>query len=336
MNRGKVRIPIDEIVEAVRGRKVGVLTNGLVWLEEAGDDLAGLIRRACRKEVLLFAEHGYRGDGGPGTDSHAAGRHESYSDCEIRCLYGLRGQGMHNIGARNVYLASIVICVICLVMLWLSGRKPMVEQEPIEQEHKEEVSSELAGAFVRVGWIGNILLMACLMILFSVFNKLATGLRISPEAHGWMVVTLRIAAMTTAGFMIMSLFWHYHWWGFLVAEGLAAVGLCLVGLTEDYWMFVLGFVLCGIMLGHNYYAGVYYSLNSVSSSDAVGQRGRAAMNESYFSVGSIAGAGLGGLAGWFSVRLPYFLAAGAVVVVLVIQLNTIRKARAGEHLRQRQ
>lgn len=96
MNRGKVRIPIDEIVEAVRGRKVGVLTNGLVWLEEAGDDLAGLIRRACRKEVLLFAEHGYRGDGGPGTDSHAAGRHESYSDCEIRCLYGLRGQDIRD------------------------------------------------------------------------------------------------------------------------------------------------------------------------------------------------------------------------------------------------
>ncbi len=56
MNRGKVRIPIDEIAEAVRGRKVGVLTNGLVWLEEAGDDLAGLIRRACREEVLLFAD----------------------------------------------------------------------------------------------------------------------------------------------------------------------------------------------------------------------------------------------------------------------------------------
>lgn len=252
-------------------------------------------------------------------------------------LYGLPGQGMYHIGTRNVYLVSMGIYLICLLVLWLSGRKPTVKQKTIEQEHKEElVDPELAGAFVRVGWIGNILLMTCLMMLFSVFNKLATDLHISPEAHGWMVITLRIAAMTTAGFMILSLFWHYHWWGFVVAQGLAAVGLCIVGITDDYWMFMLGFVLCGIMMGHNYFAGVYYSLNSVSSSDAVGQRGKAALNESYFSMGSIAGAGLGGLVGWFSVRLPYFLAAGAMVLVLIIQLNTIRKARASKHLRQRQ
>ncbi len=60
------------------------------------------------------------------------------------------------------------------------------------------------------------------------------------------------------------------------------------------------------------------------------QRGRAATNESFFPVGAIVGAAFGGLAGWFWVRLPYFLAAGAVVVVLIIQLNTLRKARAGE------
>ena len=79
MERAKVRIPIEKIAEAVRGRKVGVLTNGHVWLEEAGDDLAGLIRQTCRREVLLYAEHGYRGDGGPGTGIATPGTHESYS-----------------------------------------------------------------------------------------------------------------------------------------------------------------------------------------------------------------------------------------------------------------
>jgi uncharacterized protein YbbC (DUF1343 family) len=72
----------------VSGRNVGVLTNGLVWLEDAGDDLAGVIRRSCRKEVLLYAEHGYRGDGGPGEDNPTSGAHESYSSFETRCLYG--------------------------------------------------------------------------------------------------------------------------------------------------------------------------------------------------------------------------------------------------------
>ena len=116
----------------------------------------------------------------------------------------------------------------------------------------------------------------------------------------------------------------------------AVVGMCILGLANDYWLFVLGFVLCGIMVGHNYYAGVYYSLNSVSSTDAAGQRGKAAMNESFFPMGAIIGAGLGGLAGWFSVRLPYFLAAATVVTVLIFQLNTIRKARTGKQVQEKQ
>ena len=32
----KVKVPIGDIVKIVRGRKVGVLTNGSFWLEEAG------------------------------------------------------------------------------------------------------------------------------------------------------------------------------------------------------------------------------------------------------------------------------------------------------------
>ena len=248
-------------------------------------------------------------------------------------LYALDGPDM---GIRHIYLACIGTYLICLVLLWVSGRKPGTRQEPSGQEQPEEVDSKLAGTFMRMGWLGNILLMLCGVVLLNLFNKLATDLGIKPVAHGWLVVAYRTAALITAGLMILSLFWHHRWWGYLLAQGTAVVGLCIVGLASDYWLFVAGFVLCGIMMGHNYYAGVYYSLNSVSSSDALGQRGRAAMNESFFPIGSIIGAALGGLAGWFWVRSPYFLAAGAVVVVLIIQLNTLRKARGGEHSAEKQ
>jgi len=43
-----VTLPVDDIVSAVRGRKVGLLTNGCVWLEQVGDDLAGLLRGHLR------------------------------------------------------------------------------------------------------------------------------------------------------------------------------------------------------------------------------------------------------------------------------------------------
>ncbi len=245
-------------------------------------------------------------------------------------LYALNGP---DIGIRYAYLVCIGIYIVSLLVLWVSVAKSRLKQEPIDEEVSpvEEVDSALAGAFMRVGWLGNILLMLYGAVLFTLFNKLATDMGIPPSAHGWLVVVFRGSALITVGLMVVSLFWHHHWWGYLLAQGAAFVGMCIVGVSEDYWLFVVGFVLCGIMLGHNYYAGVYYSLNNVSSGDALGQRGRAAMNESFFPVGAMVGAGLGGLAGLFWVRSPYFLAAGAAAVVFVIQLNTIRKARGSEH-----
>ena len=170
-------------------------------------------------------------------------------------LYGLYSP---DVGARNVYLSCICIYLLSLLVMWLFGRKPRSVEQATRRQHHEAVDPNLARAFVRVGWLGNIVLMVCGTVLFNLFNKLATDLGIPPVAHGRLVVMFRIGALVTAGLMVLSLFWHYHWWGFLLAQGMAVVGLCIVGMSHDYWLFVLGFVFCGIMMGHNYYAGVYY------------------------------------------------------------------------------
>jgi uncharacterized protein YbbC (DUF1343 family) len=56
-----------------------------------------VIRQTCRKEVLLYAEHGYRGDGAPGMDTATSGKHSSYSDHESRCLYARNLKGRKEI-----------------------------------------------------------------------------------------------------------------------------------------------------------------------------------------------------------------------------------------------
>ena len=108
--------------------------------------------------------------------------------------------------------------------------------------------------------------------------------------------------------------------------------MLLVGTTDNYWVFMLGFIFVGIMMGHNYYAGVYYTLSSVSAGDPTGQRSKAATNETFFSIGAIGGAALGGLAGLYYVRLPYFLAAAVVVLIFAVQMNMLRKARASNNI----
>ena len=241
----------------------------------------------------------------------------------------LYGVSAGRVGGSYVYLVSIGIQLICLLLLYLPGQRQKSVRVAAGTEEAEQVETNLARVFMNIGWLGNILLMVCMAVLLNLFNKVATDLGIRPEAHGWLVVAIRGAALATAGLMFCSVYWHHRWWSFLLAEGLAVVGLCVVGLTSDYWLFMLGFVLVGVMMGHNYYAGAYYSLSGVSAHDAIGQRSRAAINESFFPMGALLGAGLGGLAGWYWVRLPYFLAAGAVLVIFAIQMNMLKKSRSG-------
>ena len=240
-------------------------------------------------------------------------------------LYGI---SPGRVGGSYVYLVNIGIQLICLLLLYLPGQGQKSVQVEAQSEEAEQLDARLARVFLSVGWLGNILVMVCMAVLLNLFNKVATDLGLRSEAHGWLVVAIRGAALAIAGLMFCSVYWHRRWWSFLLAESLAVLGLCLVGLTSDYWLFMLGFILVGIMMGHNYYAGVYYSLSSVSAHDAIGQRARAAINESFFPLGALLGAGLGGLAGWYWVRLPYFLAAGAVLGVFAIQMNILRKNKS--------
>ena len=240
----------------------------------------------------------------------------------------LYGVSAGRVGGSYVYLVNIGIHLICLLLLYRPGQRQESAQVAPGPEEAEQVDTGLARVFMGIGWLGNILLMVCMAVLLNLFNKLATDLGVRPEAHGWLVVAIRGSALATAGLMFCSVYWHHRWWSFILAEGLAVAGLCVVGLTGDYWLFVLGFVLVGIMMGHNYYAGVYYSLSSVSAHDAIGHRSRAAINESFFPMGALFGAGLGGLAGWYWVRLPYFLAAGAVLIIFAIQMHMLNKSRS--------
>ena len=118
---GTVRIPVDSIVASIRGRDAGVLTNGMVWIEDAGDDLSGIVAGAAHRAVLLCGEHGIRGDEGPSAPRPS--RFDSYRRCETRSLYEYRNVlstqaiadldlvivGLHEIGCRH-YSYKRTVC----------------------------------------------------------------------------------------------------------------------------------------------------------------------------------------------------------------------------------
>lgn len=108
-----VTLPIDDIAHAVQGAKVGLLTNGCFWVEQVGDDLAGLLKRSSRELVVLYAEHGPLGCE-VGGEPASKGIHP-YLGCEVRRLAALAEEphpailgdlelvviGMPDIGVRH-------------------------------------------------------------------------------------------------------------------------------------------------------------------------------------------------------------------------------------------
>ena len=85
MAKAKVAVPIAEVAKAVQGRKAGAVTNGSVWLENAGDTLAGVVKAAARETVLLYGEHGTRGD--EGSCAPRPSTYDEYMGCEARSLH---------------------------------------------------------------------------------------------------------------------------------------------------------------------------------------------------------------------------------------------------------
>jgi uncharacterized protein YbbC (DUF1343 family) len=98
----------DDIQKVIRGRKAGVLTNGSFWLEDAGDSLAGVVKGAASETVLLYGEHGGRGDEGP--DAPHPGPRDAYTGCEIRSVYEYERGAEHRTDAiadRDVLLVGL-------------------------------------------------------------------------------------------------------------------------------------------------------------------------------------------------------------------------------------
>lgn len=235
------------------------------------------------------------------------------------------------IGAGYVYMCSFAIYLLCLTLLAIMPARRSVPGPEPTSEHpdtEEQVEPELARTFLRIGWIGNMILMLCVVSLLNLFKKITTDMHIDPFMDGLLAVVFRIASITAAGLMMVGTSWRYRRWSLILSSFIGMAGLCIVGLAENYWIIMLGFGLVGVLTGHHYYCGVYYSLSSVSSSDAVGQSDRAAVNESFFSIGAIVGAGLGGLAGDIHVRLPYFFFAAVVMLGLYWQMMVLKKSRA--------
>jgi predicted MFS family arabinose efflux permease len=98
---------------------------------------------------------------------------------------------------------------------------------------------------------------------------------------------------------------------------LAAAGLVVIALADSSVTLLVGLALLGQLVGFNYFSGLFYS---TAGSSQTRRALAAGIHEATLAAGMAVGTIVGGMLGTLvNHRTPYLLAAGVLVVLLVVQ-----------------
>ena len=171
-----------------------------------------------------------------------------------------------------------------------------------------------AAVFLWTAWIASFATTMSGKGLQALFPKLADVLAVPPSVHGLLDASARAGAVAVFLLMQWSYFWHGRLWPLWLTQGLLAIGLVIVAVSNAVSGFFVAFLMNGIASGYSYYASIYYSIEL----SALHQKGRGSgLTEGIFASGLLVGPLAGGLVGHLlGARAPYWFFAAAVVALI--------------------
>ncbi len=179
--------------------------------------------------------------------------------------------------------------------------------------------------FKRLGWIANFGGVFGGSMIFDLLPGMVVSLNILPEEHGLLLAAWRAVTIATYLLMHVSKFWHYRLPVSLASQLLGAAGLVVISFATSSTMLLAGLMLLGQLMGFNYFSSLYYSTAGSSQETRAFAAG---IHEATLAAGMALGTILGGLLGArINFRLPYALAAGVILVLIVVQILAWRKWR---------
>lgn len=260
-----------------------------------------------------------------GEDAHA-NRHGVSRTLILYCIAWNAGMmcGQLTAGelfARGIgwsYFASIVVSaanMLLATVVALRVTPPIRSQDPAEFERPAHV--ELASAFKRLSWLANLGGMFGGSLVVHLLPDLAVMIGVPAANHGMILAAWRAVIIMTYLLMHRFHFWHYRFSTSILSQGLAAAGLVVIAGANSGGTLMLGLALLGQLVGYNYFSGLFYS--TAGSSDE--SRALAAgIHEATLAAGMAAGTIVGGMLGsWVSPRMPYLMAAAAMVLLVGAQ-----------------
>lgn len=231
----------------------------------------------------------------------------------------MAGGWLFPLGLRWPMAAALGLAVVNLGLVLATGKwssKPKASPAGLGLANARHRA--ISSGFARMNWIANLGGAFSMSMILHLFPQLAVNLHVPSELHGTIVVAMRVAVIGVYLLMYRSQFWHYRFSVPLVAQasGLAGLGVLLV--ARGPMGLIVGLMGLAVLLGYNYFAGLYYSTTSRGDE----QRGAVSgMHEGTLALGFAAGSMGGGIVGTLAGgRAPYVLGMCVIVVLAAIQI----------------
>jgi DHA1 family multidrug resistance protein-like MFS transporter len=171
--------------------------------------------------------------------------------------------------------------------------------------------------FAVFGWIANVGGSASMGLIIFLLPRLMATLEISPPVHGSMIMSSRILVVITYFTLYLSRFWQYRLAPGLCAQAVAMAGLLIITSAESVPLLTLGVMLIGVMMGYNYFSGIFYATTAFSRRSGLAT----GMHEGTLALGFLIGSLGGGLVGSeFGVRAPFAIGIGIIGLAMAMEV----------------
>ena len=210
------------------------------------------------------------------------------------------------------------------LMLFLLVFKTVHEREasPAGQiERADRETSNRHRRFLYAAWVANFASWFIMGNARYQFPKLARELGIPPHLVGLVLGFLGFALFS--GFFLLRRTdrWFFVREFLIGAQVLALVGVLLIGVSKETYLFALAFMMTGLSCSVTYYSSLYYAVHLLK------RKGRGTgLHESILGGGAVLGPILGGVAAQYAgLRAPYILCIGVLVAAIGLQFLLLKK-----------
>jgi len=219
---------------------------------------------------------------------------------------------------RGQQIAFVTIAALALGLLGLMlAIRRQGSAAGDNSEDQDDTPHPSTPVYLRAAWVGVFAGWFGGGIVASLFPKLGEHLGYDERLRGLLCSSYHVGQLAMFTLTRFSLRWQYRRWPIVAAELGGAAALASIPFARGPAMFAATFFVTGLAAAAPYAASLFYSLHGRTR----GQGLRTGIHEAILASGVFLGPLLGGyLAQHLSLRAPFVLAAGVLVVAVAVQM----------------